>query len=266
MQKKIIDNIGLIRKKSGLSQEDLAKRIGWNQKQISRLERGERKDLDYENTELIAKALGVNIHEINPDLAKNNNGNKTISNIINELSKKLPIEIPVYLQRDCGNTDSEIVYFEYSANTNYKDETKPIPSGQIGDHFAMICETDYDLPAFSSSDLLISDKNLNPTDPFHTPGVFDNNRWELYDRIIIKLNIPIDHFFTHPAIWLGQGKALIKTITNEPIILKFNEFTYLGVIVSRRFYFNRSTAKSFLSANYGIKKKFGVRNWIPNTK
>ena len=49
MQKETIRNIEFLRKKSGLSQNDLAMKMGWNQKQISRLERGERKDLDYEN-------------------------------------------------------------------------------------------------------------------------------------------------------------------------------------------------------------------------
>ena len=67
MQKEIIKNIENLRKRSGLSQHELAKKMGWNQKQISRLERGQRKDLDYENTELLAIALGVNIKEINPD-------------------------------------------------------------------------------------------------------------------------------------------------------------------------------------------------------
>ena len=79
MQKETIRNIESLRKKSGLSQNDLAMKMGWNQKQISRLERGERKDLDYENTELLAKALGVNIKEINPEFSKNNNQQKTVS-------------------------------------------------------------------------------------------------------------------------------------------------------------------------------------------
>ena len=188
MQKETIRNIESLRKKSGLSQNDLAMKMGWNQKQISRLERGERKDLDYENTELLAKALGVNIKEINPEFSKNNNQQKTVSNLINELSNKLPIEVPVFLQRDCGNSDSQIVYYEYSANTNSKNNTETFPSGQEGDYFAMVCETNYDWPAFSSSDLLISDKNLNPTDPFDNPGTFNPEKWELYDRILIKLD------------------------------------------------------------------------------
>ena len=50
MQKEIIKNIENLRKRSGLSQHALAKKMGWNQKQISILERGQRKDLDYENT------------------------------------------------------------------------------------------------------------------------------------------------------------------------------------------------------------------------
>jgi len=266
LQKETIRNIESLRKKSGLSQNDLAMKMGWNQKQISRLERGERKDLDYENTELLAKALGVNIKEINPEFSKNNNQQKTVSNLINELSNKLPIEVPVFLQRDCGNSDSQIVYYEYSANTNSKNNSETFPSGQEGDYFAMVCETNYDWPAFSSSDLLISDKNLNPTDPFDNPGTFNHEKWELYDRILIKLDSPIDDFYTHPAIWIGQGKALLKPLSKESITLKYNQFTYLGVVLSRRFYFNRSTAKSYLSANYGIKKKFGIRKWIPNTK
>ena len=266
MQKEIIKNIENLRKRSGLSQHELAKKMGWNQKQISRLERGQRKDLDYENTELLAIALGVNIKEINPEFSNDNGDEKTLNTLLNDLKDNLPIEIPVYLQRDCGNTDSKIVYYEYSANTNSKDINKKFPAGQEGNFFAMVCETNYDWPAFSSSDLLISDKNLNPTDPFNTPGNFDKNKWELYDRIIIKLNFPIDNFYTHPALWLGQGKVLIKTLDHKETILKFNEFTYLGVILSRRFYFNRSTAKSYLSANFGIEKQFGIRKWIPNTK
>ena len=214
MQKNIVDNICLIRKRTGLSQGGLAKKIGWNQKQVSRLERGERKELDYENTRLIANALGVDIKEINPDFSKSNDNKNSINKLIKELRYNLPIEIPVYLQRDCGNTDSKIVYHEYSANTNSKHEENIFPTGKEGDFFAMVCEIDYDWPAFSSSELLIADKNLNPTDPFNTPGSFDNDKWELYDRIIIKLNFPIDNLYTHPALWLGQGKALLKTIEN----------------------------------------------------
>ena len=59
MQKETIRNIESLRKKSGLSQNDLAMKMGWNQKQISRLERGERKDLDYENTTALILNAGT---------------------------------------------------------------------------------------------------------------------------------------------------------------------------------------------------------------
>ena len=268
LQKEIIQNIETLRKKSGLSQSELGKKIGWNQKQISRLERGERKDLDYESTSLLAIALGVDIKTINPSFS-NTNGKKenTVSKLIEELNSMIPNEIPVFLQRDCGNTNSDIVYYEYSANIRSQidlDNNSPFPAGAKGEYFGMICELDYDLPAFSASDVLIADKNSNPIDPVFNTGNFVPNKWELYDRVIIKLNAPINNFYTHPAIWIGQGKCLIKTLEGKRKVIKYNEFNYLGVILSRRYYFNRSSAKSFLSARYGIQKKFGIRKWIPN--
>ena len=149
LQKEIIQNIETLRKKSGLSQSELGKKIGWNQKQISRLERGERKDLDYESTSLLAIALGVDIKTINPSFS-NTNGKKenTVSKLIEELNSMIPNEIPVFLQRDCGNTNSDIVYYEYSANIRSQidlDNNSPFPAGAKGEYFGMICELDYDL-------------------------------------------------------------------------------------------------------------------------
>ena len=257
LQKEIIQNIETLRKKSGLSQSELGKKVGWNQKQISRLERGERKDLDYESTSLLARALGVDIKTINPSFS-NTNGKKenTVSKLIEELNSMIPNEIPVFLQRDCGNTNSDIVYYEYSANIRSQIDlvnNSPFPAGEKGEYFGMICELDYNLPAFSASDVLIADKNLNPIDPVFNTGNFVPNKWELYDRVIIKLNAPINNFYRGTTLKFFTRK--IKKIKKINIFTNsLNNYDEIIVIGS---------GKGVVSVN-SIEKTFWKRRSLEN--
>lgn len=64
MEKLNFDKLKLVRDRMGLTQEQMAERLSMSQSNYNKLEKGQRKYVDYELLERIAKALNISFYEI----------------------------------------------------------------------------------------------------------------------------------------------------------------------------------------------------------
>ena len=265
MDKKFIEEIKNIRKALGLSQKDLAKSLGWHQTQVSKLESGNRKDIDITSIKALGDVLNVDIEhmikEYLPDKIKNKKNMLddelvSVRSELTNLLKRMPIEIPTYLQRSDVHEESTIIHYEYSANKGLTAADRvPIEHNAPISVKGVVNECYYDYPRTDPTDLLIVNKTITPIDTGPEAGVFYPHHWSKYTRVLIRTKKTYNGYNIHPALYIGHGKVYLKPTGKQHWMFDFVDYDLVGVIVSRRVYMEVSKVGSVLESRYGISKK-----------
>lgn len=127
-----------LRKKIGLSQEELADLVGTSQSAISNYENGNRK-LNIETAQKIAIALEISLDELwngivndNEELLNNRTINKDVWDIYEELLKQGKIEIYDYDSQMADNKKKFLETWKSIMGSEYKESVLTIYIGQPG--------------------------------------------------------------------------------------------------------------------------------------
>lgn len=178
--------IAELRKQKGLSQVELAASLSRRRTQawISTVESGRRNVNAYDLVEFAA-ALDTSIGELFSGHSQPLGPTpKSLNGILNELGAHLPIEMPVYLQRDLGQSNPDPIDYQYAStvpgrlvfNANRSLEFESALS-------TVVIERSYVAPNLEPTDFLTYSKTLIP---HPDPDV------RVADRILIKLEEPYD--------------------------------------------------------------------------
>jgi transcriptional regulator with XRE-family HTH domain len=237
-----------LRKQKHLSQHDLASKLSKPRTQawLSNVESG-RRNLHNQDLFEIATILEITPGDLFDHLSDSQNpSSKSLGEILKELSERLPIEIPVFLQRDLSDLEPEPIDHQYRSNMPAVSVfNADHPLAQSGDLSVMVVERHYTHPKIHPSDLLTFSSSLIPVpDPDH----------RMSERIIVVLKEPLDGLHTHVAVCKNPGQIEIALNGQSPVVLTGDEFKLLGVVIVRRTFYKSSVIRTWLQRTYGIIK------------
>ncbi len=254
------------RRRSGMTQKDLALKLGWDQNRVSRLENGNRKSIDIKTAQSLSSALGQPLEFISPEFAiKKSNIPITPREAIKIMYESLPVEIPIYLQSQFINfNEPNFWIMEYATAKGIGDGD----TDKNGNMFGIVSERYYDLPAIDLTDILILDKSRTPREPVQDPGYFNPNIWSNYYRVLVRTP-EVNGMTINPALWIGHGKVFLKPSDDKGRVFSFGEYEFIATISSRRIYFKDSKVETLLAQSGIVKtpntKKgtTGYKQWMP---
>ena len=164
-----------------------------------------------------------------------------------ELDTRMPIEMPVYLQRDIGKTDALPIDYQYAsrAPTNEVFTNVQLRSRTNASR-VMVVERYYEEPRLQPSDLI---SFTSPMVPVYDPDV------RVTDRVLIKLYEPYDGLHVHPGLMKSSsGEVELEIVGRDPVVFVDNEFELLGVVIWRRRDYRPSLLRTWLQRKFGIAK------------
>lgn len=240
--------ISELRKRKGLSQANLASSLSRKRTQawVSTVESG-RRNLNANDLFEIATILETTVGELFDTLSRSpGSPPRPLNEFLKEFNARLPIEMPVYLQRDLGEPDAEPIDFQYASSVPGGTVfNKDHPLAQYGNLIVMVVERYYSSPSLDPTDLLTYSGVLIP----HTdPDV------RVADRVLVKLDEPYAGMSVHPCLIRASGEAE-TTLAGHPTTV-FTQGTYkiLGVVVVRRTLYSSSVIRGWMQRQYGITK------------
>lgn len=236
------------RKQRGLSQNVLASRLARRRTQawLSTIESGRRQINAGELFELSA-LLEIPVGKLFGDQDRSSGSPiHSLNELLSEVSGRLPIEMPVFLQRDLGKPDIEPVDYHYaSAVPSRSVFSSTYPSVNSDAMKMMVVERYYRIPLMNPTDLLTYNVGMMPvaTSEVRTP-----------DRVLINLAEPLADINVHPGVINSSGDAEISLATQNTAVFSKDEFEILGVVNVRRNLYRSSIIRTWLQRQYGITK------------
>ena len=238
-----------LRKRKGLSQSELASRLARKRTQawMSTVESGSR-NMNTEDLVDVATILEVAVGELFNDVSTSSaRVPKSVREFLAELDTHLPVEMPVYLQRDMAKSPPAPIDYQYASSApDNKIFGKYHPLANVGSMSVMVVEKYYDSPKLDPTDLITFTRTLVPVhDPHHRAT----------DRVLIKLNEPYDGLHVHPGLIKAGGEVETMISGRDQVVFEGHEFGILGVLIMRRTLYRASTLRNWIQRQYGISKE-----------
>ena len=241
--------LGELRKRKGLSQTQVASKLNPKKTQawISNVESGSR-NINVHDLFEIARILETSIEELFSDLsAFSEKMPKPLSTFIDDISSRLPIEMPLYLQRELDSSHPTPVDYQYaSAVPGDAIFSKDHPLAGTGSLSMMVIERYYRSPKLDVTDLITFTEALVP--------IMDRDTLKT-DRVLIKLSEPYDGLLTHPGLIKPNGSVELTLAKNESVVFENDEFVILGVLIMRRTMYRSSVMRRWLHREFDIFKE-----------
>lgn len=240
--------IAELRKQKGLSQAIMASNLSRKRTQawVSTVESG-RRNLNVNDLFEIAEILETSVGELLDTLSRPPSvPPKPLSEFLKEFDARLPIEMPVYLQRDLGEPDSEPVDFQYATSVAGRSViSRDHPLGQYGNLCMMVVERYYSSPDLDPTDLVAYSEVLTP---HQDPDV------RVADRVLIKLSEPYADLSVHPCLIRSSGEAETTLAGHQTTVFARDAYKILGVLVMRNTLYRASVTRAWMQRQYGITK------------
>ena len=238
-----------LRKRKGLSQSELASRLTRRRTQawMSNVESGSR-SMNSEDLVNVASTLETTVGELFNNLSNSPvGGPKPLNEFMTELDSRIPIEMPVYLQRDIGKTDKVPIDYHFAANA---PSSQIFYSAQLHERIKalsmVVVEGYYEEPRLQPSDLVALNSSMSP--------VYDADP-RLTDRVMIKLPEPYDGFQVHAGVMKSSsGEVAFQMVGRDPIVFAVHEYELLGVLIWRRTDYQPSMTRTWFQRKFGITK------------
>jgi|APSaa5957512535_1039671.scaffolds.fasta_scaffold40049_2 transcriptional regulator with XRE-family HTH domain len=241
--------VAKLRKQKGLSQSELASRLARKRTQawMSTVESGSR-NMNTEDLVDVATILEVSVGELFNDLSTSSAGvPKSLREFLSELDTHLPIEMPVYLQRDIGKSTPLPIDYQYASSVpSNKIFNKSHPLAKTGSMSVMVVERYYKFPNLDPTDLITFTGTLVPVPDPDARAT---------DRVLIKLNEPYDGLHVHPGLIKAAGQVETTISGRDPVVFEDHEFEILGVLILRRTLYRASTMRAWIQRQFGITKE-----------
>lgn len=238
-----------LRKRKGLSQSELGTRLAHKRTQawISTVESGSRK-MNSEDLVDVATILEVPVGDLFSDLSTEiPSVPKSLNEFLGEFDKHLPIEMPVYLQRELGKYTPLPVDYQYAStgpSNNIFNKTDRL--AHAGAMSVMVVERYYSSPKLDPTDLITFTKSLVAVPD---PDI------RATDRILFKLYEPYDGLHVHPGLIKASGEVETTISGNEPVVFAGHQFEILGVLTLRRTLYRASTIRTWIQRQFQITKE-----------
>ncbi len=240
--------IAELRKHKGLTQAGLASRLSRKRSQVwmSTVESGHR-SVNANDLFEIASILEATVGDLYSTLSQTPSSSlKSLRDTVSELDSRLPIEMPVYLQRNLGEKNPTPVDYQYMCK---------LPEGSVfntdhavsqgGNLSAMVVERYYDSPKVEPTDLLTYSDILTPqSDP----------DGRVTDRILVRLKEPFVGMDVHPCLINPSGDAEMTLSGHQKTVFPAGTYEILGVLVLRRTLYRTSTMRTWIQRQFGIVK------------
>ena len=251
---KILDSIigrrvADLRKRKGLSQSELAFSLDRRRTQawMSNVESGAR-SMSSEDLVNVAATLGTTVGDLFSHLSNSAAGGpKPLNEFLTELSSSIPLEMPVYLQRDIGKTDKIPIdhHFASQAPSNqvfYSDQLHE----RIKALSIVVVEEFYEHPRMQPSDLVALNSLMSPA---YNPDA------RLTDRVMIKLPDLHNGFQVHVGLMNSySGDVGFQIVGRDPVVFAVHEYDLLGVLIWRRTDYHPSMTRTWFHRKFGIIK------------
>jgi transcriptional regulator with XRE-family HTH domain len=237
-----------LRKIKKLSQSQIALQMTPKKTQawVSNVESGSR-SISVENLSNMAKILGSSAGELLGDLSiTSDRPMRSLSADFDDIRTRLPIEMPMYLQRDLGTSGLVIIDYQYASSVSGHaifDENHPL--ARPGSLNVMVVERYYSAPKLDVTDLITYTESLLP--------IADEDRG-ITERVLIKLHETYDGLYVHPALISTDGRAEFTLSKAESVVFETHEFDIIGVAIMRRTMYRSSVTRRWLQREFGIYK------------
>ena len=238
-----------LRKRKGISQSELAFRLARKRTQawMSNVESGSR-SMSAEDLVNVATSLETTVGELFNNLSNSPvGGPKPLNEFMTELDSRIPIEMPVYLQRDIGKTDKVPIdhHFASQAPSNQIFYSEQLHE-RIKALSVVVVERYYEEPSLQPSDLVALNSSMSP--------VYDPDP-RLTDRVMIKLNEPYDGIQVHAGLINSSSREVaFEIVGRDPVVFAVNEYELLGVLIWRRTDYQPSMTRTWIRRKFGIAK------------
>ena len=238
-----------LRKRKGLSQSELASRLARKRTQawMSNVESGSR-SMNSEDLVNVAITLETTVGELFAKLSTSSvGGPKPLNEFINELDSRIPLEMPVYLQRDIGKTDKIPIDYHFAANA---PNSQVFYSAQLHERIKalsmVVVERYYESPRLQPSDIVALNSSMSPV--YHPDA-------RVTDRVMIKLPEPYDGIQVHAGVInSSSGEVAFEMVGRDPVVFAVNEYELLGVLIWRRTDYQPSMTRTWFQREFGIAK------------
>jgi transcriptional regulator with XRE-family HTH domain len=238
-----------LRKRKGLSQSELAFRLARRRTQawMSNVESGSR-SMSSEDLVNVAATLETTVGELFSNLSTSPRGGaKSLTEFMTELDSRIPLEMPVYLQRDIGKTDKVPIDYHFAANA---PNSPVFYSAQLHERIKalsmVVIEGYYEEPRLQPSDLVALNSSMSP--------VYDPDA-RLTDRVMIKLPEPYDGFQVHAGVINSSSREVtFQLVGRDPVVFGVHEYELLGVLIWRRTDYHPSMTRTWFQRKFGITK------------
>jgi hypothetical protein len=196
----------------------------------------------------IANALETTVGELFNNLSNSSvGGPKPLNEFMSELDSRIPIEMPVYLQRDIGKTDKAPIDYHFAANA---PNSQVFYSAQLHERIKalsmVVVERYYEDPRLQPSDLVALNSSMSP--------VYDADP-RVTDRVMIKLHEPYDGIQVHAGVSNSSaGDVAFEMVGRDPVVFAVNEYELLGVLIWRRTDYQPSMTRTWFQRKFGITK------------
>ena len=240
--------IAALRKQLKITQAELA--FGLPQKRtqawMSGVESGRRK-LNISDLHDIAKIFGVPVQKLFGMAHQTYRAPEdSLHKMVDELAGRLPLEVPIYLQRDLSDPNAERIDYEYwPINSDGSGLNSIHQAAEHQTYRAMVVERYYSAPRLEPTDVLVFDERSVPR--------ADTNR-RVTDRVVFKISEPIDGLFVHPGIIRPSGDVESTLSGQKTTVFNPGTFDVLGVLISRRTQYPTSRVRDWLRRKFGIRK------------
>jgi len=238
-----------LRKKTGLSQSQLASKLTPKKTQawVSTVESGSR-NINVLDLIDIARILETPVVELLGDLPVfPERMAKPLSTFIDDINSRLPIEMPLYLQRDLDSSNPAPVDYQYASVVPGEALfSKDHPLAGTGSMSVMVVERYYHSPKLDVTDLVTVTGALVP--------IMDSDIQKT-DRVLIKLNDPYDGLLVHPGLIKPDGSVQLTIAKTESVVFENHEFVILGVLIMRRTMYRSSVMRRWLHQKFDIFKE-----------
>lgn len=237
-----------LRKQKGLSQANLASSLSRKRTQawVSTVESG-RRNLNANDLFEIATILETTVGELFDTLSRSPRMPlRPLNEFLKEFDARLPIEMPVYLQRDLGKPDAEPIDFQYAFSVPGRSVyNTDHPLAQHGSLSEMVVERYYSSPRLDPTDLVTYSGVLRPRSD---PDV------RAADRVLVRLNEPYAGLSAHPCLIRSSGEVETTLTGHQTVVFAEGDYTVLGVLVVRRTLYTSSATRDWMRRQYGVAK------------